>query len=231
MIGFEKIIMDVLQRDGNKSISEIKLVMERMNRVIGEKLREYDRSLDKQQLIDHPKTSSKIRKAYTEGPKSILNSLPMPKVTILHGCAYISAKQIVNHLLALGLEVQFFRVGFPEDWLVDGDYESGFIKDVHDQVKKDMASNQALSPNTRVAIIRVWSDGFEAHHIITNTDFNSLQLFTLILREPRGKRTKHHTWPYALCFKKNHNREIFLQLLKEVNELQKPTLRYWGKEK
>ena len=107
-IGFEETIMDVLLRDGNKSGSEIKLVMERMNRVIDEKLKEYDKSLDKQQLIDHPKTYSKIRKAYTEGPKSILTNLPMPKVTILHRCAYISAKQIVNHLLALGLEVQFF---------------------------------------------------------------------------------------------------------------------------
>ena len=230
-IAFEETIMDVLQRDGNKSSSEIKLVMNRMNRVIDEKLKEYDKSLDKQQLIDHPKTHSKIRKAYTQGPKSILANLPMPKVTILNGCAYISAKQIVNHLLALGLEVQFFRVGFPEDWLVDGDYVCGFIKEVHDQVKEAMTTNQALSPNTRVAVIRVWSDGFEAHHIITNTDFNSLQLFTLTLRAPVGKRTKHHTWPFALCFKKNHSRDIFIQLLQEVNELRRPTLRYWGQEK
>ena len=114
---------------------------------------------------------------------------------------------------------------------MDGKYECDFIKEVHNQVKEAMASKQALSPNTRVALIRIWSDGFEAHHIITNTDFNSLQLFTLTLRAPRGKRTKHHTWPYALCFKKNHTHDIFLQLLKEVNELRKPTWRYWGKEK
>ena len=91
-IAFEETIMDVLQRDGNKSSSEIKLVMNRMNRVIDEKLKEYDKSLDKQQLIDHPKTYSKIRKAYTQVPKSILANLPMPKETILHGCAYISAE-------------------------------------------------------------------------------------------------------------------------------------------
>ena len=204
--------------------------MERMNRAIDEKMSKYNKSLDKQKLIDHPKTHSKFRKGYTQGPKSILGNLPMPTVTILHGCAYVSAQQILNHLLALGLEVQSFRVGFPEDWLMDGKYECDFIKEVHKQAK-EAASKQALSPNTRVALIRIWSDGFEAHHIITNTDFNSLQLFTLTLQAPRGKRTKHHAWPYALCFKKNHTHDIFLQLLKEVNELQKPTLRYWGNEK
>ena len=114
---------------------------------------------------------------------------------------------------------------------MDGDYVCGFIKEVHDRVKEAMTTNQALSPNTRVAIIRVWSDGFEAHHIITNTDFNSLQLFTLTLWAPVGKRTKHDTWPFALCFKKNHSHDIFIRLLQEVNELRRPTLRYWGQEK
>ena len=102
---------------------------------------------------------------------------------------------------------------------MDGKYECDFVKEVYNQVKEAMASKQALSPNTRVAIIRIWSDGFEAHHIITNTDFNSLQLFTLTLRAPVGKRTKHHTWPFALCFKKNHSHDIFIRLLQEVNEL------------
>ena len=85
--------------------------MERMKRAIDQKMSEYNKSLDKQQRIDHPTTHKKIRSCYTEGPKSILANLPMPTVTILHGCAYVSAKQILNHLLALGLEVQFFESG------------------------------------------------------------------------------------------------------------------------
>ena len=113
-IAFEETILDVLQRDGQKSSSEMKFVMERMNRAIDEKMSEYNKSLDKQKLIDHPKTYSKIRKGYTQGPKSILANLPMPKVTILHGCTYISAMRFMNHLLALGLEVHFL-VRFPED--------------------------------------------------------------------------------------------------------------------
>ena len=172
-IGFEETIMDVLQKDSNKSSSEIKLVMERMNIVIDEKLKECDKSLDKQQLIDHPKTYSKIRRGYTQGPKSILGNLPMPTVTLLHGCAYVSAQQILNHLLRLGLEVQFFRVGFPEDWLMDEKYECDFIEEVQKQAKK-VALKQALSPNTRVAINLIWLDGFKASYIITETDFNNL---------------------------------------------------------
>jgi len=36
---------------------------------------------------------------------------------------------------------------------------------------------------------------------------------------------------YALCFKKTNSHEIFIQILQEVHELKKPTLRYWGKDK
>ena len=228
---FNESLLHFLQTDSSRRDTEINSIMDMMNREVDMKMDEHYARFERKQKIAHPKTYKEIRASYTEGPTSILKNLPMPNVKIDHDCAYIPATQIVDHLLALGLDVVFFRVGCEQDWLVDGKYECRFIKEMHKQVKKEMVSNPSLPHDTRVAIVRIWSDGFEAHQILTNTDYNSLQLFTLTLRAPKGKRTKHHTWPFALCFKKNHTHNIFIQLLKEVNDLRQTTLRYWGKEK
>ena len=85
-----------------------------------------------------------------------------------------------------------------------------------------------ISKEARVVIVRVWSDGFEAHQIKGQNDINNLQLFTLTLRAHKGRGTGQHTMPFALCFKKSNHHAIFIQLLKEVRELFAVKLRYWG---
>ena len=156
----------------------------------------------------------------------------MPRVDILHGCAHIPARQIVNHFLALGLEVDMFRAGYEEDWLCnDGEYKCVFMAETHESVKAFLRKDPNMSRDTRVCVIRPWSDAFEAHHIVARNGFNSLQLFTLTLMAPSGKITKRHTLPFALCFKKANSYEIFLELLRETHELEKPTLMYWGKDR
>ena len=230
-MAFNESILHFLKRDGSRSDTEIHSIMTMMNKEVDEKMDEQYAMLERQQKIAHPTTYNEIRNSYTEGQKSILKNLPMPNVHVDDDCAYIPATEIIDHMLALGLDVVFLRAGYEQDWMINGTYECNFIEEMHKQVEKEMLSNPALTHNTRVIIVRIWSDGFEAHHILTNTDYNSLQLFTLTLRAPKGKRTKHHTLPFALCFKKNHSHNIFIQLLKEVNDLQKPTPRYWGKEK
>ena len=76
--------------------------------------------------------------------------------------------------------------------------------------------------------MRVWSDGFKAHQIKAKNEFNSLQIFTLTILAPKYQNSKHHTVPFAMCFKRQHHQDILIQLLDELNELQSPTLRYWG---
>jgi hypothetical protein len=83
-----------------------------------------------------------------------------------------------------------------------------------------------MPKETRVVILQVWSDGFEAHNVKGNIKFNSLQVFTLKLKGP-----KDQTLPYALCFKTFNVREIFVQLLKELFDLRQVRPRYWGKDK
>lgn len=98
----------------------------------------------------------RIRKGYTEGPKSILAKLPIPEVEILHGCAHVPANQSVNHLLAFNKNVHFHRVGFDEDWLDDqGNYQCQYFQEVHRRVKAMMeADPQNVTRETRVVFVR-----------------------------------------------------------------------------
>jgi len=89
-----------------------------------------------------------------------------------------------------------------------------------------MAKNPNIPKDSRVVILRIWSDSFEAHNVKGNSQFNSLQVVTVKLRGP-----KDQTLPYALCFKTFHVRKIFVLLLKELSELREVMPRYWGKDK
>ncbi len=67
-----------------------------------------------------------------------------------------------------------------------------------------MTANPDMSPHTRAILMQLRSDGFEAHHIVTNTKFNNLQLFTQTMRapEPREPSITHGHLPCAS--KKSH---------------------------
>ncbi len=78
----------------------------------------------------------------------------------------------------------------------DDTYPCELFHDTHEEVKEMMRINPDMSKDTRVVILRVWSDGFEAHNVKGNTKFNSLQVFTLKLKGPTDQ-----TLPHALCFK------------------------------
>jgi len=101
-----------------------------------------------------------------------------------------------------------------------------FIWDVHRDVKEMMINNPGIPKDTRVIILRVWSDGFEAHNVKGSIKFNSRQVFTVKLMGP-----KDQTLPYSLCFKTFNVRQIWVNLLEELLELQKVWPRYWGKDK
>jgi hypothetical protein len=85
-----------------------------------------------------------------------------------------------------------------------------------------------VSIDTRILLVRVWSDGFEAHQIKGKNEYNSLQMFTLTVIAPNYKNTSRHTAPFTLCFQRQNQNDILIQLLKELKDLQSPTLRYWG---
>ena len=149
----------------------------------------------------------------------------------------IWAKQIINHFLASRLSTKYYRVGYEEDWKdkVTGNYDCAFIRKLHKHVANILHTTRHelddVTPDTRVTLVQLWSDGFEAHKIKAKNNFNNLQLFTLtVLAEP-GKSNRSHTTPLALLHKKKNHHEIFIKILGEINSLQTPKWRYWGQKK
>ena len=77
---------------------------------------------------------------------------------------------------------------------------------------------------TWVILVRVWSNGFEAHQIKGKNEFNGLQIFTLTVIGPNYQNTDQYTVPFALCFQRQSQNDILIQLLKELKELRSPSL-------
>ena len=144
-----------------------------------------------------PVNHKTVRTVFIEGQKSIVNNLPIPTVSICHKAAYIPAREIINHILAMGIGVMCFHAGHEKDWVgQSAHYETNFLSDLH----QNISTMKDISMETQVILVRVWSDGFEAHQIKVRNEFNSLQIFTLTVIDPKYKNTDCHTVPFAWCF-------------------------------
>ncbi len=68
-----------------------------------------------------------IQAVNIDGHNFIVKNLPIPTVGICNKAAYIPARQIINHLLAIGIDVMFFHAGHEEDWVdKSGNYAINF---------------------------------------------------------------------------------------------------------
>ena len=118
--------------------------------------------------IYHPPLKHKrVQSIYIDVHTSIVKNLPIPTVSICNKSAYIPAQQIINHILAMGIEVMFFRVCHEEDWVDEsGNYGTKFLCNLHQSV----SIMTDIPSETRVILVRIWSDGFEAHQIKGKND-------------------------------------------------------------
>ena len=195
-----------------------------------------------------------VDRVYRSGWKSIAKTIPMPEVSIVHTnkgtreeteYAHIEAEQILNHLLALGFDCYFIRAGYEEDWSLERFMRHADFADLNKQTRRTrrnrlarfffqtkekveamLQSNPLIPKDTRIVILRMWSDSFEAHKIKTNTEMNSLQVYTLKLYGP-----KNETLPLAFTFKKFNTSAILVELLTELQALREVKMRYWKSEK
>ena len=62
-----------------------------------------------------PVNHKTVQDVYIEGQNSIVNKLPIPTVSICHKEAYISARENINHILAMGKDVMLFCTGHEKD--------------------------------------------------------------------------------------------------------------------
>jgi hypothetical protein len=151
--------------------------------------------------LSAPVKHKTVRAVYIDGHNSIVKNLPISTVGICNKAAYIPAREIINHLLAIGIDVMFFRAGRKEDWVEkSGNYATRFLCDLHQNV----STLKDISLDMQVILVRVWSDGCEAHQIKAKNEFNSLQIFTLTILTPKYQNTNRHTVPFAMCFKRKN---------------------------
>ncbi len=128
-------------------------------------------------------------------------------------------------------------MGYEEDWKdeVTGSHYCAFIQKLHMNVVNILAAThnelEMMTSDTRVILVQLWSDGFEAHKIKAKHYFNNLQLFTLPgLAEP-GKSSRNHSTPLALCHKKTSQHELLIKILGKINAHQTLRWRFWGAKK
>ena len=203
---------------------DIDTMIDEVNKRTDEKNKERQNKIPRSET-DHPTNYNTVRKKYTEGANSVLMTLPIPEVGELDGFGYIPLEKILNHILALGTDMLTFEKD--EDYTdCKGNYEGTYFQDLHQTVK------EANHPsNTKVHVLRIWSDAFQAHQIKADSEHNSMQLFTITVLPPKGcswKGKKHLTFPFALGFKKKDHSVILDRLLKEIESMKIVKERYCG---
>ncbi len=182
-----------------------------------------------------------VQAKYLDGAKSILQNFPCQSHQSKH-CFLAPIKQYLfptfQQIRCSIISCSWLWLLFPScriQWSLD--LHNGFCSflnddvhycerfgDLHRDVKEMMMNNPDITKATRVVILRVWSNGFEAHNVKGNLQFNSFQVFTVKLRG-----LKDHMLPYALCFKAFNVQKICVQLLEELFELRKLSPGYWGR--
>ena len=104
-----------------------------------------------------PVNHKTVQAVYIDGHNSIVNNLPSPTVSICHKAACIPAREIINHILAMEIDIMSFHAGHEKDWVdQSGCYETNFLSDLY----QNISTMKDISMETRVILVRVWSDGF-----------------------------------------------------------------------
>ena len=80
----------------------------------------------------------------------------MPEVDTLHGYSRTLAKQVSDHLRALGVDSMMHRERGKEDWVgLDGKHWCQYIKILHKSVNVRLMGDPSLPNDTLVHILRV----------------------------------------------------------------------------
>ena len=179
---------------------------------------------DKFQVKKMYTESHDIRTKYIRGVNSIMNTLPIPKVISYNQFACIELNETLNHMLGHGYELKSLNVNCDSDWKhPDGRYKSEFLKKVRDKVEYQVKNN-ITHQNTRVCLMKQWSDGFQPYNVII-LSLSFLQLFTVTTAHAEKYSTRF-TSPFALGYKQSEHGNILCEMLRQSKELENITYRY-----
>ena len=174
-------------------------------------------------------TSSKdVDRYYLKRSTSIVQNVPIPTIIELDDHAYVSIKEVIQHILYLNI---------PIDGMLPGDINTNYkgiisssspmtgtkiCKNIRTEVK-----NNATSTDITPLILNIilWSDDFEPNHVKQHK--KSTWIKTVTIAPPVGCQTStKHTYVIALGPKDKNHEKLNSFFFQELKNLQKPTYMY-----
>ena len=140
---------------------------------------------------------------YIREVNSIMHTLSIPKVISYNQFTCFQLNEMIPHILSHGVELKSLHNDTDSD-LKDTDerYKSEFLKKVREKVEYHAPQN------TRVYLMRFWSDGFQSYNVITLPS-SSLQLFTVTMTHTEKYSTRF-TSSFALRYKQSKHGNIYV---------------------
>ena len=93
----------------------------------------------------------------------VYQNLPCPKTFEMDSHACVSISDILNHSLAMGIEIDVFRSSYHKEMAIDNK-DLMHVKRSHDILKEVFYSNESTGIDPYVFLLIIWSDGFEVNH-------------------------------------------------------------------
>lgn len=159
-------------------------------------------------------------------PFAMRRQLPLEglvKVDKLH--AVTSIDRTIDIMMGLGVRPHFTQdeFGKRDETGINGTVAADEIV----QELRELARQNGIDPDT-VAIgwITIWSDSFLASFLKQKK--NSAWVLTLTVCNPHGRRYESHTFVIAIGPSKTNHADVVAHVLKEVQKLRLPKLRYCG---
>ena len=165
-----------------------------------------------------------IRKFYTNGKYSIYKNLPCPKTFQIDNHACTSLIDILNHSLAMGIEINLFRSSYYKQMIVHNQ-DLHHIQRSHEILNEVYEENKVNDCDPYVFFLIIWSDDFEVNHTRKNRNSTWLKTVTII-PPPNMTTSKKHTNVVCLGRKNQDHSNVNKFFQDELEMLSKSKDRY-----
>ena len=172
-----------------------------------------------------PTTMDDIRKFYTYNKYSILQNIPRPVVEEIDNHAVVSIKSVIEHVLALGVNIPLIKSSNYNNIEVDNSslLHTNKVQELLLNVDKT-EHNEEIHPY--VIFIVIWSDDFEVNN--TRKNKSSTWLKTISIVNPDvGDCANNYTYPIALSSKSAEHKKANKYFNDELKLLQKAHWYYY----
>ena len=176
-----------------------------------------------------PISYNDITKYYMNSQYSVFRNIPCPSVFEIEDHACVSIENIINHMLAFGIELNEINLNKQFDQLnsrTNSIENTREFENIIEKIKTQESNVTKLKPI--IIYIMIWSDDLKANH--TRKNRNSTWIKTVTICPPRSDTTSPlYTYPIAMGRKGQCHDKVNEFFNKELQTLSKCTLRYSSK--